>query len=475
MFANPFGRATQYREHSRIRDCHPQQARIMKIKNTKRKSVQGTVLCVTLLTAGVLGLLMGSYLTLVETECRTVGRSQCWNDAIVVAESGIEEGMAHLNSGVTTNNLATNSWVSRGGGNYAKTNTVGNGYSVVTIQTAPAVTNAYPVILSTAHVPGPLSGPELTRTVRVETKPKANVAVPGAMVVLTTLNWTGSGCTSDSFNSSDTNYSTGGMYDPTKAEAHGDITTLSTNAGAINLANGTVKGTVHTAPGGQQDVTATLGSGASVGDMAWVNSKKAGWEAGHFMADETTPVPDASLPSLNWFPAKSGNYKISGLKGNFNYSLDNSSSWQITDLSGSIYVSAPNVVLYVDNSFNIPSGSQIYIAPGASLTVYCGAATANIGGQGVVNMTGIAGNFNFYGLPSNTYINFGANANFVGYIYAPEAYFALGGGGSTPYDFVGRSVTQSVKMNGHYNFHYDEAPQPAPTFSGYAAMSWNEL
>jgi len=51
----------------------------------------------------------------------------------------------------------------------------------------------------------------------------------------------------------------------------------------------------------------------------------------------------------------------------------------------------------------------------------------------------------------------------------------LGDGGSKTYDFVGKSVKQSVKMNGHYNFHYDEALPLAPTFDGYAAIAWNEL
>jgi hypothetical protein len=220
-------------------------------------------------------------------------------------------------------------------------------------------------------------------------------------------------------------------------------------------------------------VTATIGVAGSVGDSGWVNNKTSGWEVGHFAADETRRLDDVTLPT-GWMPALKDNYDVPGI-GTFQYSLNNSLPWRIDNLNGSIYVASKGVVLYVSSSFKIPSGGQIYIAPGASLTVYVGAPTADIGGQGIVNSTGQAGNFNYNGLPSNTYINFGANAGFVGNIYAPEAYFALGGGGSTTYDFVGRSVTQSVKMNGHYNFHYDEALPLAPTFDGYAAMSWNEL
>jgi len=446
----------------------------MKFQSGKISSVQGSVLCVTLLSAAVLAILLGSYLSMVGTHSLSVERSQSWNTAMVVAEGGVEEALAHLNSGVTTNTLATNSWVDLGNGNYVKTNTVGDSYSVVTIQMSPAVTNADPVILSTAYVPGPISTPALSRTVRVDTKMRINPALKGAMVVTSTMDWSGQGCASDSFDSSNTNYSTGGMYDPAKARDHGDISTLSSADGAINIGNGNVKGMVHTGPGGTQGVTALVGSGGSVGDDEWVDDNKTGWDDGHFADDETRRIDEVKLPNLTWLPAVKGNYSVPGT-GNFQYYLGNLSPWSISDLNGSIYVAAKDVVLYVSGSFKIPSSGQIYIAPGASLTIYVESPTANVGGQGIVNATGIAGNFNYYGLPSNTAINFGANASFVGNIYAPEAFFVLGGGGSTIYDFVGRSVTKSVKMNGHYHFHYDEALPLSPTFDGYAAMAWNEL
>ena len=34
--------------------------------------------------------------------------------------------------------------------------------------------------------------------------------------------------------------------------------------------------------------------------------------------------------------------------------------------------------------------------------------------------------------------------------------FEISGGGSDVMDFIGSSVTKSVKMNGNYNFHFDE-------------------
>jgi hypothetical protein len=139
-----------------------------------------------------------------------------------------------------------------------------------------------------------------------------------------------------------------------------------------------------------------------VGDAGYVDGGQFGLQAGHFAADEIASLSDATLPPLAWLPAVQGNVKISGIKGTFQYALDDSSASQIDDLNGSVYVASTNVVLYVRNSLKIPSGGQIFIPPDCSLTIYVGAANADIGGQDVVNMTGLARNFSYYGLPTNT-------------------------------------------------------------------------
>ena len=42
-----------------------------------------------------------------------------------------------------------------------------------------------------------------------------------------------------------------------------------------------------------------------------------------------------------------------------------------------------------------------------------------------------------------TILDIGANVDFVGTVYSPQADFKLGGGGSKIYDFVGKSITKS--------------------------------
>jgi hypothetical protein len=70
---------------------------------------------------------------------------------------------------------------------------------------------------------------------------------------------------------------------------------------------------------------------------------------------------------------------------------------------------------------------------------------------------------------------FTGNAGYNGIIYAPNADMSLSGGGNNTLDFCGMSVTRNVSLNGHYNFHYDEALGRLSPISAYIISSWNEL
>lgn len=440
----------------------------MKLNRTKPSQECGHTLFVTLILCLILAVMMASYLAMANTQRFSVARAQSWNKAIVVAEAGVEEALAHLNaSGVTSNNVAVNGWKSLGGGVYWKTNVLGeSGYDVRIIVT----NNAPPLIVSKGVVPGPISTPNLARTVQVRTKPKAGLGFPAAMVVVTTMDLSGSGIATDSFNSADTNYNTGGVYDPKKARDNGDIQTLSGGINAIQVDNGRIKGTVHTAAGG----SAQMGPGGSVGDMNWVNSGKQGIQTGHFADDVNASFPPAVLPpAAYWLPPVPGKFKINGTT--YKYLLNNSSPWIMQSLDNSVYVNGKDTVLYVTDSIAIGSHMEIRIAAGASLKIYMAGAKTTISGSGVINESGQAKDFSYYGLPTNTSVDMGANAAFVGTIYAPQAFYTLGGGGNNTYDFVGASITMSAKMNGHYNFHYDEALKYGVLVGGYAATSWDEL
>jgi hypothetical protein len=158
---------------------------------------------------------------------------------------------------------------------------------------------------------------------------------------------------------------------------------------------------------------------------------------------------------------------------NYNYVLGGG-NYKLSGFSGTVRVTG-HAVLYVTDSVSFSGKGFIMIDPGASLKLYVGATSASIGGQGILNANADALSFQYYGLPSNTRLSMTGNASFTGIIYAPSADFTLGGGGRDKYDFVGASVTRTVKMNGHYNFHYDESLARRGPFMGYVPVSWDEL
>src|SRR2546426_9617374 len=183
----------------------------MRLKKNKRKNpVAGSVLLVTLATCVILGVLMGSYLSMIKSQHFSVARGQAWNSALAVAEAGVEEAMAQLNDtnlvklGIqTSQGFNANKWLppdaSHSG--YWKTNILTdgvrtNGYYEVIINTN---STANPWIISTGYVSGPLSSPVLKRAVQVKAQAITKSTPSGAMVVTDTVDFKGFGITTDSF------------------------------------------------------------------------------------------------------------------------------------------------------------------------------------------------------------------------------------------------------------------------------------
>src|SRR5882672_6110984 len=158
----------------------------MRTKKNKQTRASGSVLMITLCTCVILGILVGSYLQLAQTQRRSVARSQQWNFALVVAEAGVEEAMALLNSGVKapqlyvppvwSGNVVTG--VSKNDSNRPASK-FGKSYYEVFITNGFAGSN--PVVVAKSYVPGPVGSPLLTRSIHVRTKPHPTFPVKGPM------------------------------------------------------------------------------------------------------------------------------------------------------------------------------------------------------------------------------------------------------------------------------------------------------
>jgi hypothetical protein len=211
-----------------------------------------------------------------------------------------------------------------------------------------------------------------------------------------------------------------------------------------------------------------------VGDLNWTGPGiEPGWLSNDFNIEPgdvappyntgfTVPV-NAGNPT-NTYPLTSGNYYVNG-----DFVMSQNETMNVNGV----------VTMYVTGNFNMKSQNacSINIAPGSSLTLYVGTPTgaAVTASLTVVNVTGNAANFSYFGLPSNTTLIWGGNNQYVGTVYAPEADFSCGGGGNNTYDYQGACLVNTISMNGKFNFHFDENLKRSGPMNGYAVMSWAEL
>ena len=170
----------------------------MRISNER-----GSVLLGALVILGLLALTLMATLKMVSTQRTIVNRTQKWNLAIPVCEAGVEDAMAHLNYSGTTN-LGSDGWSLTTNGNYLRSNNISSGYYSATISTA-----LPPVIISQGYVLDPLKSNYLTRRVQVNTR--RNGQFPDAILSKGTITMMGSNAKIDSFNSTNSLYSTGGV------------------------------------------------------------------------------------------------------------------------------------------------------------------------------------------------------------------------------------------------------------------------
>lgn len=452
----------------------------MKTLHLARNSRSGKILMVTIFVAGVIGIVLVSALTLIKSQNQAVARSQAWNHCMPVIEAGIEEALAHLNNPRETS-LAVNGWTNNGSVYSFSRKTGDSFFDVQIINTNPLL----PVIVSTGYVrlaalvakaDSPLlaaanvnvGGDQyIARAVEVGLK-KTHLFVKG-MVAKERITMNGNTISTDSYDSSDTNYCTPtGLYDPAKNKDNGDVATISGLENALSTGNANIKGRLRTGPGG----VANVGANGTVGSEPWVDGGNLGIQPGWFSDDLNISLPDVDRPS------DSGSLGIpgSGTVG--------TNSYRYLLGSGTYVMSSLNVgnnekvgvqgkaTLIVDGSVTVNGG--IDILPGSTLTMYVAGPGADIGGSGV-NNTGSTTNFMFYGLSTLKNLTLPSNGDFCGAIYAPSTDFQLSGGGTSDVNFCGACVARTIKVNGHYLFHYDEALGSFGPPGKYVITSWVEL
>jgi len=425
----------------------------MRITSLRSHRQSGSVLAVTLLTTLIIGIALTGYLVLVANNNQSGMRSGAWNAAIPVAEAGAEEALAHLDQNYPTNLLAAG-WA-LDGTNLVRTRTLGDDTYTVRLSISPN-----PIIESSGSVLLPWNRTYVTRTLRIQTLQTGIVL--NALATKEEIKLNGFTFRSDSFDSEDRNHSTPtGQYDPTMAKDGGDIATNLGIEGAFDAGNAQIYGKVATGPGG----TVTPGPTASIGSEAWHDGGNTGIESGWVSDDCNVIMPDVEAPYAAGIPP------AGGFVGPMRYTyILGSDNYELSNFGGKVLVTG-HATLLVRDRVQFTGLDFIMIAPGGSLRLYVEAASASIGGLGIINATGIAANFSYYGLPSNTSVSIGGGAGFTGLIYAPNAALSLNGGGHVS----GAVMCRSASVNGAFSFHFDEALGRSLAFRRFAITSWDEI
>ncbi len=430
----------------------------------------GYTLMAAAIAAGVLSILVVGYLSWVTNEYRLSQRSDRWNQALYLAEAGVEVGLAEFNFKYRPSPgsaFSTGSGWTAASGSYSKTvsNFTDNAGQVLGtfVVEVNGISMKYPTITCTGTALNPSGGPTVTRTVRVVLR--RNNVYPFGLLSVQEMQLSASAGTIvlDSFDSSDSTKSTGGQYDAAKRQSHGNIASMSTAVDAIALKNVDVYGDVNTGAGGVVDFkSATVGSTTdpALRSSTEADAEAAGWLAHDFNAIITSVFLPPELASAS---------SLGDIKDTMTISSGDWHAKEISASSGIITISG-DVRLYVAGKISLGGLASLVIAPGSSLEIYVG-GPVSIMGNGIVNLAGKAEYNAWYGLDSSTDWDVGGNGVFIGTAYAPNADLKLNG---NP-EYIGAFIGKTITTVGNPGIHYDEALKQSVGNYAYGTIAWEPI
>jgi hypothetical protein len=280
----------------------------------------------------------------------------------------------------------------------------------------------------------------------------------GGIVVKNSVTFIGNSVVVDSYNSVDTNFSTGGLYDASKAKDNGDILCNGTTVGCVALGNASVFGHVVTAPNG----TATTGSQGAIGSHVWQTGNKGiepnGTEGQIWYSHNANIVlPDIAAPFFSGSTPGGPVDIVSGNPGSYvtnhyDHSLLGATYYYSGNLSGNTIVLNASQ-LYLPNGL---TGTETFtIATNARLDLFVGGTACTLGP--ITNQGGFSTNFTLWALGSVATLNWPISSTFIGTIYAPDTAITVTPSGGPTYHISGSLFAKSVAASGRVQFHYDES------------------
>lgn len=304
-----------------------------------------------------------------------------------------------------------------------------------------------------------------TRTIEVILSPvtSSNTWVRG-VTTLSQVTISGSGII-DSFDSSNSLYSTNGLYDSTKRESHGDV----------GIANST---------GSNFNSQYVYGNVAYSGPAIQNTQNVKGTISTPFTTSVTTPQDPSIAYATNGYTTVSGNpppatidatggTKASPvqIKINGQFQLSGSNVLNITGGASATAANPAYLTIWVTDQWQTSGSSVINQSSNVKVTWYVD-KQIQLSGSSYNNQGGVAANVSFVGTGTNQNFQISGSSDFIGTVNAPNYAVQLSGSGS----LMGALMAKSLAISGSGGVHYDQTLGAGNNglIGNYAFASWFE-
>lgn len=445
-----------------------------------RKS-RGSVLIVALLLAGIIGISLSSYLKLAITSLRTANRSFYANSSINYAEMGIEQAMACFYS-VSTGTAAATAWSGWTLDTATKAATrsfpttapyyyaAGPGTkAVVKIYVQKYDFSGTPLIVAKAIIT-PSEGSTIEKYVKVTLRSRSLFS--NGLVARNLIDWAGHPSADSWVSDPDNDAATAAVaYSTAVRLANCTVGCISPTNGAIDLANGSVMGSVATG-GGTISGSPTITGGITYDFSATFPTINAPNPA-------TSNSIATSISTTTTFP-RAGD-AINTADNTYYYNFATGVGIGMNGGGKNVQIAADKKVVFVfDNhvgatAISIGGNAFLNLNAGANLQIYSN-GNLDLSGNGVANANVSPSSCIIYGTRTTTgqTITVSGNGQLRAAVYAPNATVTANGGGSSG-QIQGSIVAYAIDMNGGPDFHYDQSLGNLNAGAGVGVSQWKEL
>lgn len=440
------------------------------MKGRSIKDKTGSAMVAAIFVAVVIGLWMAAAMQSSFTEYKMSTRYLNMQNALNLAESGLEEGVRAFNDG------SWSGWTTYSKGYYKSIDApwVGRGASG-DIKIFVSNNPTSPTIAAEGSLTG-ADGRTLSRQIKVDLS--SSSLFSNGLLARRKVVMNGNGITVDSYDSRV------GAYSMSTRASNGNVASLSVVNTDVSINNGDIYG--YLSIGGtfvRSDIfklNGMLGVWGGVFDDTRV--------AEDFYADlPAAPTPDVSgwadISTINGGSSDvSGPLRIGNPLGGApaDYVIDSIS----LSGDGDTFIVEGPVRLFVRNEVSISGKGAIRVASTGSVELYCpgdisisGNGSLGSTSYGMQNETAKAENFMIYNTSTtdgDTDVTVSGNGLVYAVVYAPHSNVKLSGGGNSGRVF-GAIVGYDITLNGGYEFHYDEALASLSGGSGLSIDFWREL